>query len=526
MITHEKKLQSLADEVKERIGKPVNNMAVLATLESLGLYATDIQQDYGVRKLSALAELIYDRLQGIAEEEQKDADELVPVSDYLWVRIRLLSTYFPLGLFHLLPVLVQILAIIIFGYSLWASLGFNVVQSTAVVMGILLGLIISGGYVQVLGKQAGFYWNNQDKAKALALILGIYWNAVKGFILIFSFLAIVSFLFSLYPISVLLIAFAYAFGIGMLLLVYAPFHTIRRRWFISLGIILATVLALILETSTELHTYVTHWIGMFAGILIALAGLRFYFRDLGWRAFKAGKGINKQMVISKNYQYFLYGALIYVFIFIDRLVAWSGNIGISHDFLFIYEKKYEIGMDLAILVFFMLAGVLEYGIAAFSKFMDLLQKSSSATALIEFNRFFVRMYHRHLLILAGCAALAAVVVRMLIYAPWGYIAAFGEPLTDLSLDVAIIGGLGYFFLAWGMLNSLYMFTLNVSSNALMGLLYACGLNLGSGYIFSRMFGFEYSAVGMLLGSVFFAAYTYRGCISYFRNLDHRYYAAY
>lgn len=522
----ETNLKSLESEVFRRIGEPVNSMSVLATLESLGLYATDMQKDYGVQALEELAKVLFSRMQAALPARETVQPEQVPVSDYLWVRLRLFGTYYPLGVFHLLPVLVQIAAIIVFGYSLWASLGFNILQSTAVVMGVLLGLILSGGYVQLIGKQGGFYHNYRDKQKTLGLILEVYRQAVRGFALAFLILTALSYLFSLYPWEFLVIAYAYAFGIGMLLVVYAPYHTLKRRWYISFGFILATGLALYLEVYTELHTYLTHWIGMAAGIVIGLAGLLFFFRSLGWGAFRPGKEVNILMVISKNYRYFLYGALIYGFIFIDRMVAWSADTGIQHDFLFLYEKQYEIGMDLAILMFFMLVGVLEYAIASFSKFMDMLQKETRMHEYLEFNAFFRRMYVRHLLILMASALLGAWLIQLIIVAPWGYQAAFGETLSRISLRVCIIGGFGYFFLAWGMLNCLYMFTLNEASLALRSLFYAILINLFIGGMLSRFISFEYSSLGMLAGSLFFALYTSKGCLDFFRKLDHHYYAAY
>jgi hypothetical protein len=393
-------------------------------------------------------------------------------------------------------------------------------------MGVLLGLIISGGYVKLLGKQAGFYWNQGDREKTLGLILGIYRHAALGYLAFFLIIGILSILFSLYPLSFLLIAFSYALGIGSLLLVYAPFHTIRKRWFISLGISLATVIALGLDVYTEWHTYLTHWTGMVVGVLLAWAGLLFFFRDLGLTPFRKRSGVNMVNVFAKNYRYFVYGFLVYMFIFLDRIIAWSGETNLHHDFFLLYEKSYEIGMDLAILVFFLLAGVLEYSIAAFSRFMDMLQGKTHALRYMEYNNYFTRMYHGHLLLLVTCGILATWVIYFIITEPWGYQAAFGETLPGLSLKVCIFGGLGYFFLTFGMLNSLYLFTLDASKTPPRALWYACLVNFSLGFLCSRFLGYEYSSLGMLAGSIFFAFYTYRTCRSYFMNLDYHYYAAY
>jgi hypothetical protein len=136
------------------------------------------------------------------------------------------------------------------------------------------------------------------------------------------------------------------------------------------------------------------------------------------------------------------------------------------------------------------------------------------------------MYHWHLLLLLGCGFLASWVVYFIIIEPWGYQAAFGETLPALSLKVCIFGGLGYFFLTFGMLNSLYLFTLDASKTPPRALWYACLVNFSLGYLCSRFLGYEYSSLGMLAGSLFFAFYTYRTCRAYFKTLDYHYYAAY
>jgi hypothetical protein len=45
---------------------------------------------------------------------------------------------------------------------LWTYVGFNEIQSTAVVLGVVVGLVSTGGFVQVIGRQASFYWNYED----------------------------------------------------------------------------------------------------------------------------------------------------------------------------------------------------------------------------------------------------------------------------------------------------------------------------------------------------------------------------
>ncbi|WP_430907195.1 hypothetical protein [Maribacter sp. 2-571] len=523
------------DQLISKIGNPVSPMVVLAALESFGIREKDVFKDFGFVTLMDLSKHLYQELknkdpktlQNDNERAKKRRKEKqLPVSSYLWVKTRLFAQFYPLGIFHLLPIFLQVAAIIIFGYSLWTFIGFNIVQSTAVVAGVILGLIISGGYVQVMGRQASFYWHHREYVKAKMVIDKIIGSGIKGILYTFFALALINFFLSLYPSSFVLITLFYALLIGMLLLVMAPFHTIKKRWAISLAVMLATGIALALHFYTSLNVYVTHWIGIASAILLSKALLEYFFMGKKARTVSNTTAPKQLMVIYQNYPYFFYGMLIYIFVFIDRILAWSADMMLTRQFLLLYEKDYEIGMDLAILMFFMLAGVMEYAIAAFSKFMDVYQSNTPFSERNNFNRRFRSMYRGHIAILFITALGTAGLIYLVITQPWGYEAQFGETLNQLSVKVCILGGIGYFFLTWGMLNSLYLFTLNRPKNALNALGIACLVNFGVGFLLSRFVSYEYSVWGMLVGALVFAGLTIKETAHFFKRLDYHYYAAY
>ena len=240
----------------------------------------------------------------------------------------------------------------------------------------------------------------------------------------------------------------------------------------------------------------------------------------------SGNKIKAPVLLYHNYQYFFYGIFIYVFIFIDRILAWSSGINGNLPFLVYFEKNYELGMDLAILVFLLLAGVLEYSIASFTKFIDIGQKLTDHKTPEVFNNQLRKMYWQQVLLLFVTSALAFIFIYYIINASWGFEGQFNETLVQLSIKVCVIGGMGYILLAWGMLNSLYLFTLGQAKKPLKAIIYACLLNIFLGFVLSRFFAYEYSVVGMLCGAALFVALTLRANIIYFKNLDYFYYAAY
>ncbi len=534
MLVKNKNIPSLINKVIDKIGNPVSKMVVLATLESFGIRNIDVHHDYGLPTLSALADYIYsdlksrdqDSLLNINERNPRKVAVSIPVSEYQWVKAGLFAKYYPLGIFHLMPVFIQVATIIIYGYSLWAYMGFNTIQSTAVVLGVILGIVLSGGYVQIMGRQASFYWNHKEYYKAKVVSDRLMMYGIKGMLFTFLIMFLINGLTKPYPHAFVLITVIYAFLIGTLLLAIAPFYAIGQRWVISVVIAICSVFALFLHLKTEMHVYFSQWMGILLSIMLSKIYLRLFFKSKIKKITENKVEPDKMMVIYKNYPYFFYGIFIYAFIFMDRIVAWSANMELSSEFPFLYEKSYEIGMDLAIIIFFMLAGVMEYAIASFTKFMDIKQKTVLLSKKNVFGKKMFKIYRHHIGLLLITAITAGIFLFFFVSRPWGYLASFGETIDVTSTRVCIMGSVGYFFLSWGMLNALYLFTLNRPKEVLKALIISSFINFIIGFFMSRWIAFEYSVVGMLIGSFLFMILTTRYIKQYFNHLDFHYYASY
>ena len=532
----QERLYQLIEAVKLRNGKPVNARVVSATIESLGIRDVDIKEDYGFTSIPELGLHIFNLLntpefRGLQNEAQLISDhkkrQTIRLSNYLSGRSQLFVKDYSTGLFHLLPVAVQILSIIIFGFSLWAFVGFNKLQSTSVVLGVVIGLVVTGGFVQVIGKQVSFYWYNEDFLMAKKAIYQIIGIGLKSIAVLFLVIGAINCFIFLYPFQFIVITFIYAFLIGLLLLTLAPLYTIKQRYIISISVTVGTLVALGLHFYTKTPIYLVHWLGILISAIIPIIYLQWFFK----RILKTKQGINNgtpkiMLAIYRNLDYFFYGLLYYVFIFTDRILAWSTSLNRDLPYVVYYEKDYEIGMDLAILVFFLLAGVLEYSVAAFSRFMEFHQYKERYSDRKLFNAKMRDSYMSHVKLFAASALVIALLLYLVIVKPWGYEAGFDEQLSDLSIKVSILGGFGYLFLTFGMLNVLYLYTLNVQKAALRILIIALLTNIIIGLFFSRMVSYEYAVLGMLIGSLVFAVLTTRFTLKFFKKLDYYYYASY
>jgi len=537
MEKHSENIKILIHNVKDKIGKPVSSRVVAATIESFGIRDIDTQIDFGVSNIQDLSIYVYKQLTSSLEHKNSlnlkerafvaNNTNTVQLSDYMVVKAKIFAQYYSLGILHLLPVVLQIAAIVVFGYSLWTHVHFNHLQSTAVVLGVMIGIITSGGFVQVIGRQASFYWNYHDYSMTKKTINYLLLLGVKSLFIIFSIICFINVFIHIYPFKVLLVVFTYAFFVGTLLLVLAPLHTVKQRWMITVAVVLGTLLTVILNKYTYLHIYFTHWIGIAVAIIAAKSYLYFFFkRYLKNHPPKADLTIKTSVFIYQNHRYFLYGLFVYFFIFIDRILAWSANDGSQLPFIIYFEKDYELGMDLAILVFLLLAGVLEFSIASFTRFLDITQKLIQFEKPKAFNNELHKLYWQNILVLLASGLLIYFFIYQVIFASWGYKGQFNEDLENISILVCSVGGTGYFFLAWGMLNTLYLFTLGQTQQPLKGIIYAIVINITVGFLLSRFLSFEYSVVGMLAGSLFFMFYTLKHVFCFFKKLDYHYYASF
>ncbi len=537
MENHYDNIRALIDNINHKIGKPVSANVVTATIESFGIREKDLMLDFGFSTIPDLADLVFYELNtdpnyiGTKNAKEIEAETTQPktiqISDYLRIKTQIFAQYYSLGIFHLLPVLIQIIAIILFGYSLWTFNGFNEIQSTAVVLGVIVGLVSTGGFVQIIGRQASFYWNYEDYKMTNKIINYFHRIGVLSIFLVLTGIFFINFFFHMYPYEVLFVIFMYAFLIGTLVLLLAPFHTIKQRWVISISILVGTILSVYLKQNTTLLIYVTHWIGIVCVILILKLFLKIYFYFIIKKQTSLGNSeIIVPVLLYHNFQYFFYGLFLYCFVFIDRILAWSTGINGKLPFLVYFDKNYELGMDFAILVYLLLAGVSEYSIASFTKFIDIGQKITNYNTPEVFNSKLKIMYWQQIALLFATGAVAFFIIYTIMFAPWGFSALFHESLNWINIKVTFLGGLGYVLLAWGMLNSLYLFTLGQVTKPLFAIINACLLNVIVGFFLSRFCSYECSVIGMLLGAALFVILTLKANLKLCNNLDYYYYAAF
>lgn len=528
-------LDELVGEVYGHIGNPVSVWAVAATLESMGLRDVDVQNDYGYRDVFELGDDVYKRLKKRARKESGSAhagkSHKISGIDP-GKRAAYFFRFYGVGFLFSLPMLSQIAAILIFRFSLWAWLDFNEAQATIVAGGTILAFIVTGGFIQMMGKRV----TQHVAAKNYLLAGRASWNIVRYGVLTVLMSALGLYLFNLllpfYPQKMAVLGLSYFIFISLFLLSAAVLYAIEHRLMIITAILVGTAFVIIAMNQTSLGIYLAQWMGIAITVaLMSVYGWLFYrLRISGMDAKLLLQPMARpEVTFYSNYRYFMYGLVYFVFLFLDRMLAWSTGHP-PPTYLIWFKTPYELGMDWALISLVLTIAALEYSVQLFSRQLIPTQKQGTFGQIRDFNRFFMDFYKRQLAVVSVVGIMAVIITYFGVLE----LRTFSDQVPEIADFFASIvtyrvfwlASLGYLLLTIGLLHSLFFFTLNRPAYVLYALSASLLVNFLVGYLCSRIFSYEMAVLGLVAGSLSFALITGWMARRFFHRLDYFYFSAF
>ncbi len=525
----------LKREVKNLVGNPLSTWAVAATIESLGVREVDVREDFGYESIFELADEIYDELKQEAREEQESQTESLEEkieSPSIWEQLTFFLRHYGKGLLFSLPMISQIAAVIVFRYSLWAWLEFNEAQATVVAFGTITAFVLTGGFIQVLGRSVSSYKSSDNFYLAYESTKQILGAGVITVGVATVALFLINLLIPFYPNAMITLGLVYMILISLLLLASGVLYALERQVSILVIIILGTLIVLFNMEVLNLGIYLSQWIAMAATILL-LAGYAYLVFNLKIRS--THQGSVKQTLPKPevryyvNYRYFIYGLGYFLFLFVDRILAWSAGPP-PPPYIIWFNTPYELGMDWALLTLVLSVAVLEYSIQAFSKYLVPLQEKAKFSQLKAFNDYYRKFYFRQLALLIGFS----IVSILLTYFAVDSLRMFQNKVPEIrdffanpmTTKVFWLASISYVFLNIGLLNALFFFTLNKPAFSMYSMLAGLTVNFFVGFICSRVIALEYATIGLMAGSICFAVVSGLFARKFFKRLDYYYYSAF
>jgi len=523
------KRQELVDFVLDQTVSPVDHWGVAATLESRGLRDVDAVEKFGCADIFALAEDVYARCRAQLRAAPP-APEPGPARRW-YARLGRFVLLYARGTFFAMPMAIQIVSVLVLGYALWASVRFNELQATAVALATILSFVVTGGFVQVIGRLGLFYSEQKSYLLAERVVHKLIRTGLAVAVAVGAATLLVDLLTSYFPLRLALVGLVYYLLLSALWLFLAVLYTLQRRLAILLTMTVGIgVIALVLRF-TPFGLYAAHWAGLAGADVAALVwGRRLLRRNAAGVAgdLELARLPRLSILGYSSAPYFAYGVLYFGFLFLDRVVGWS-TADDPLPFLILFRTPYELGLDWALLSMVLTIALLEYTINEFSSIIIPVQKRFSAFDIAAHNRYFRRFYARQLIMLVILTVASAVATYkgVLWFRQFDELKQvrdfFASPIT---FRVFYWGVIGYGLLVWALLNCVFFFSLSRPWLVLRPLVAAVATDAVVGFVLSRVLDYSYSVVGLAVGSLVFALMTARHAARVLGQLDYYYYSAY
>jgi hypothetical protein len=517
----------LAEWLVAEYGRPVDRWATTALLESRGLRDVDAVERYGCADMFALADVVHPLATALPVPE---VDEGTDPAVRWHRRVGRFLTLYVRGTFVALPMAIQIVAMLVLGYALWSYLKFDETQASAVSVGTIASFIVTGGFVQAIGRLGLSYAASGSHLLAERAVRKlVLWGAIAA-----AVVGVASFAVNLatawFPQWVMAIALVYYALLSLLWLLLAILYTVQHRAGVALSVVLGIVAIWLVRTTTSLDIYLAHWIGLSTSIVVCAVWGFGVLRRRARRTVGDARLAELPRLSILLYSvgpYFAYGALYFTILFVDRIVAWT-----TGDFrlplLVWFRTPYELGLDWALVSLVLAIAVLEFASHSFSGRLIATQQRTSGLRRAEHNAVYVRFYRRQQALLAVIVAVSIVGTFRLVLGVHRYDEVqqardfFASPVT---FQVFAFGALAYGFLAWALLNASFFFTLSRPWLALRPLLAGVATGVLVGYVLSRVVEDWWASVGLLVGMATFAVLTARHARRFMRDLDWYYVSA-
>lgn len=516
-------LEALLQAVLEQQMQPEDRFEIAAILESFGWNDAMAAEVFGVEDIFELSQQLWDASQARIL--------YVPASNIKELNLREYSLMifqgFLRGAIFALPMAVSIVAMLTLRFSLWSYTYLSLENATSIAIGTILSFVAVGGFTQAIAYW-GFRYVGQDQYYMARKL--VFYYVKLGFILcliIAGLLFLFNLLFVVFPWRMTIVIILYFLFLSAIWLSVTIMYILRKELMfsglIASGIFLVFVFFKLLKLNIIISQVIALLLISIAGILIA----RYFFV----RAENVKeKGINPPLprlsvVFHISLPYFTYGIFYFIFIFIDRLVAWSTN-NAYMPFLIWFRGEYELGLDLALIVMILPMGLVEAVVTELMLNLEANQKQHMADDIGRLNTTYVRMYLRRIAYVTAFSMANALALYYITnsFSQGGILGTelFFKGTTKFVFIWALTG---YAIVSVALMNALIMFCLSQPELVYRSIMYACVTNLVLGFLLSRWVDYSWAVFGLVVGALVFTFISSRQVISMLSKLDYYLYSA-
>lgn len=526
-IDRDTSIEGTARMIIARIGIPKDKWEIAAQLEVLGLRDVDARDHFGCKDLFEAADAIFKLFHEGKLSFQVPGDNPQPRS---LPGVQFLRHYLD-GLMFSLPMVLQGATMLLWGYGLWGARELDIRIGSAIALGLIASYVVTSGFAWAIVSRGLYYRYQKEGGLARWSALRMWALSLRVALAIAIPAMLFNFVYVILPMDMALIALAYYVALVFFWLNWSLVYLVGRTHWLLAALTISIIAVVVVARGFGWPVIAANLTGLvLADILtfgIAAHGLK-----------KWANGSGKQVVnpprltvlIYATAKVFLYGLLYSLFVFADRVVAWTAMRG-REDFPpypFWLNARYELGVDLALIVVVLLAGVVEYSTNRFSTTLIPMQKRVKSASLEPFIDAFRRFYRRHA-IAHGLFALVSIGVAAVCL---NLLSAMAEPRLQTTLNspttirVFWLAAISYAVFMFALQSVLMLMVLSRAELAVRALGLALLANVVIGFAVSRSIHYSGAVAGLLVGSIVLAVLANRELRRVLKDLDYYYYAAY
>jgi hypothetical protein len=525
MVLQQEGLKQLLQEIKARRVQPEDRYEIAAILETNGWNDERAAKTFGVVNIFELASLLWDMSKTNIIFTPFQRVERLSLSEV----IRMIVTNFLRGALFALPMAISVFSMITLRFSLWSYEDLSVEIATSIAIGTILSFVTVGGFTQAIARRGFFYIIQGYYGMARRVTFHFIFLGTIACLVLSGMVFGMNTLLNLFPTHMLLITILYYFILNSIWLSVTVMYILRKELLFSGLIIVGIGIVFVLFVLLDIDIIVSQLISLLLVSFIGIGLAHYFFKRA---ESKAEKGIEPKLpkmsvTIYNTMPYFLYGTFYFLFLFIDRLMAWSVD-NTFLPYLIWFRGDYELGLDFSLLVLIIPMGINEVVLSRLMNNIQLSQKSYLGQDIQKMNKKYIREYFV-LVVVIFCVSIASAValyyslsIFMNTFNPDMGTIIYKNPITHYVFIASLAA---YVFLAVALMNAVTLFSLSQPNKVVQSITPALITNLVVGFVLSRWFGYEHAVIGLLVGSIVFVALSSMQVYSVLRKLDYYMYAA-
>jgi hypothetical protein len=415
------------------------------------------------------------------------------------------------------PWLGALTMLLLFGVSLWLVYGLPASFTTAMIIGVFLGLVVSEGPLQLFQRLVSFYYNQSNLSemkraiKRSALFFSLIGLGMVG--LVYAVCSAENIPGNLMQLTVLVSASILGIRAS-----YVIIYSLKK--FIQLVASYAVALSSIPTVYFLLYNIIPgtlpRYLTALGTALIVLSVVPIYYI---YRVFTANSVaslddlkrhrlnpivVNASTIPSsfsvqfwEGVPYYLFGTFFFIMLFGDRILSWLYNpVHVANGILLplVFNPAYHLGADLALLVV-LPASVIQYTLLTNAS--EMLSNLSLRTSISKYGQAddFLRRRYRLMLIctVVSSATVAGILIQ---FAPQIMGALGGSSVSLRILETAAVANV---LLTVFMANSLFLIYLNKVKPVLVVAAVGAGIIGIAGALLGQS-GFQYIILAYLLSA--------------------------